>query len=115
MQYLPLQPTNTTALEFFPEPNSEPTCFGFDELNGWIRRYASKLHRSGLQRGDRVGLYLDNSAELIVALFGNHLLGLVTVPINPKTPQAEFGYVAEKAELRLCSASHPARPPVPRE
>ncbi len=111
MQYLPPQPATKTALEFFSEPDSEPVCFGFETLNNWVRRYASKLHRSGLQQGDRVGLYLTNSAELIVALFGNHLLGLITVPINPKTPPAEFRYVAEKAELSALVSS--ADSPVP--
>ncbi len=111
MQYLPLQAKSTTALEFFSQPNSAPARFSFDELNGWIQRYASKLHRSGLRKGDRVGLYLSNSAELIVALFGNHLLGLITVPINPKTPPAEFRYVAEKAELSALISS--ADSPVP--
>ena len=105
MQYLPLEPISTTALEFFSEPEVEPACFGFDALNCWIRRYASKLHHSGLRRGDRVGLYLSNSAELIVALFGNHLLGLITVPINSKTPPEEFRYVAEKAELSALISS----------
>ena len=111
MQYLPLEPTPTAALEFFSEPEVEPSCLGFDTLNSWIQRYASRLHRSGLRPGDRVGLYLSNSAELIVALFGNHLLGLITVPINPKTPEAEFRYVAEKAELSALVSSADA--PVP--
>lgn len=105
MQYLPLKHPPTTSLELFSEPEVEPTRLGFDALNSWIRRYASKLHHSGLQPGDRVGLYLGNSAELIVALFGNHLLGLITVPINPKTPPAEFRYVAEKAELSALISS----------
>ena len=111
MQYLPLGDPTTTSLELFSEPGVEPKRLGFDALNNWIRRYASKLHDSGLQRGDRVGLYLSNSAELIVALFGNHLLGLITVPINPKTPAEEFRYVAEKSDLSALISA--ADSPVP--
>ena len=112
MQYLPLEPSATTALEFFSEPQVEPTCYGFDALNNWIQRYAWKLQHSGLQRGDRVGLYLSNSAELIVALFGNHLLGLITVPINSKTTDEEFRYVARRAELSALVSSADAPLPL---
>jgi acyl-CoA synthetase (AMP-forming)/AMP-acid ligase II len=46
-------------------------------------RVANALLAEGLQRGDRVVLYCENSVEAVVAMFGIAKAGLVAVPINP--------------------------------
>ena len=83
----------------FSLPTSSSQRFTFQALNQWVQRYASLLHRSGIQAGDRVCLYLANSPQLIVALFGNHLLGAISVPVNSSTPSEEFRYLAEKSDF----------------
>ena len=99
MRYLPRSSRNRVALEFLPPSPSSSQRFTFQTLNKWVQRYASLLHRSGIRAGDRVCLFLSNSPQLIVALFGNHLLGVISVPVNSSTPSEEFNYVAGKAEI----------------
>ena len=99
MRYLPASSGGRVALEFFSLPPSSSQQFTFQALNQWVQRYASLLHRSGIRAGDRVCLYLANSPQLIVALFGNHLLGALSVPVNSSTPSEEFRYLAGKSDL----------------
>ena len=73
----------------------------------WAERYAALLHRRGIRAGDRVALHLPNSPELVVALFGNHLLGVVTVPVTSAATMQELGYVAERAEISGLVGSEP--------
>src|SRR5690606_36791215 len=72
--------------------------FSFNQLNQWVSNYASFLNRRGVGKGERVCLYLPNSLELVVALFGNHLLGVITVPVNPLCTREELEFVAREAE-----------------
>jgi acyl-CoA synthetase (AMP-forming)/AMP-acid ligase II len=46
-------------------------------------RVAHALLAEGLERGDRVLLYCENSVEAVVSMFGIAKAGLVAVPVNP--------------------------------
>ncbi|MGH9338608.1 MAG: class I adenylate-forming enzyme family protein [Acidobacteriota bacterium] len=98
MRYLPVTSNHRPILEFMPVCGL-PCHYSFDTLTRWIESYASLLYHSGIRRGDRVCLYLSNSPELIVALFGNHLLGAISVPVNSAATQEEVIYIAERAEI----------------
>jgi acyl-CoA synthetase (AMP-forming)/AMP-acid ligase II len=52
------------------------------ELDESATRFAGVLRRRGLGRGDRVGFYLPNRAELPIALLGAFKAGVVGVPVN---------------------------------
>lgn len=55
----------------------------YDDLNRQANRVAHGLRRRGVQRGDRVGLCLDRSAEMIVAMLGVLKAGAAYVPVDP--------------------------------
>ena len=99
MRYLHRKEETKSGLEFVSLPDSTCRYFSAYELKQWTELYASYLYRHGIRAGDRIGLYLPNCPELVVALFGNHLLGVVTVPVSPTTPFQEFEYLAGRAEL----------------
>src|ERR1041385_34097 len=42
----------------------------YADLNSRANRLAHALRELGVRRGDRVGLYLNNSVELVVGIFG---------------------------------------------
>lgn len=105
MRYLPVTSRKRIALEFFSDSQSSPECFTFESLNHWIERYASLLYSRGIRRGQRAGIFLPNSPELIVSLFGNHLLGVVTVPINPASSAEELSYMTRRAEISALISS----------
>jgi acyl-CoA synthetase (AMP-forming)/AMP-acid ligase II len=46
-------------------------------------RVANALHAQGLEPGDRVLLYCDNSVEALLTMIGIAKAGLVAVPVNP--------------------------------
>jgi acyl-CoA synthetase (AMP-forming)/AMP-acid ligase II len=50
---------------------------------------AARLARTGLCRGDAVGLIGSNTAEFVVALLGAARAGLVVAPLDPALPSSE--------------------------
>ena len=53
----------------------------YDELNRLANRFAHLCVRSGVARGDRVVIALDNCIELVAAYFGTMKAGAVAVPL----------------------------------
>ncbi|MGH1477919.1 MAG: acyl-CoA ligase (AMP-forming), exosortase A system-associated [Geminicoccales bacterium] len=76
----------------------------FGDLADAADRYAAVLRAHGLERGDRVAVYLPKSFEECVAIFGISLAGGVFVPINPllKAPQAK--HIVEDCKARFLIA-----------
>ena len=59
------------------------------------------MRGQGVAAGDRVGLYLGNRPELVVAYFGALRAGAVVVPINPALTAAEVAPLADHVGLTL--------------
>ena len=57
----------------------------YAHLDALSRRVASGLRRLGVAPGDRVGLLLDNSVEMVASLWAILRLGAVSLPFNPQT------------------------------
>ena len=81
-------------------------ALSFRDFEDRASRLAAGLHRLGVRRGDRVGVYLYNRPEFLETVYAAFKLGAVPVNMN-------FRYRAkELAELiRICGASavvHPA-------
>lgn len=54
----------------------------YEEVGTRVAGLADGLRQAGLQRGDRVGIYLDPSVPQVVSIFGISQAGGVFVPIN---------------------------------
>ncbi len=67
---------------------------------------ALSLHARGIRRGDRIALYLSNSVEFVVGLYGALLAGAVFMPINPLTRQDKLAYLLNDAEV-ACLLTEP--------
>ena len=72
--------------------------YTFAELNDAADHLASGLIRLGVSRGDRVAIYLENSAEAAISICGALRAGAVFVPINPTTKAQKLGYVIGDCE-----------------
>jgi long-chain acyl-CoA synthetase len=65
---------------------------------------ADFLIRNGLKKGDRVGVFLDNSPEAVISIFGIAAAGGVLVYINSATPVDRMGYILENCQPRFLIA-----------
>jgi long-chain acyl-CoA synthetase len=62
------------------------------------RRLARGLQDLGLERGDRVAVFMDNSASCATAIYGTLLAGGVFAVVNPQTKEEKLAYVLNDCE-----------------
>ncbi len=79
----------------------EERALTFGELDAQSNRIARAFQRLGLKRGDRIGFYLGNRVELILAHLANLKLGLVLVPMNTQYRDLEIMHMVNDAEPRV--------------
>lgn len=68
------------------------------ELDGAANRLSQLLQERGVERGDRVGLYLNNSAALVVAIFAVLKAGAVFVPVNRATKSEKLAFILNNCQ-----------------
>jgi amino acid adenylation domain-containing protein len=97
----------------------EGVTTSFGQVDRDSDRLACELQRSGVRRGDRVAVFMDNSAELAVSVFGILKAGAVFVIINPTTKSAKLSYILNDcsvaaiiAQPTLAGVLGPVRPEV---
>jgi acyl-CoA ligase (AMP-forming) (exosortase A-associated) len=72
----------------------------YHEVLKQVSGLAAGLRRMGIERGDRVGIYLDPSVELVISIFGISQAGSVFVPINGLLLADQVGHIAQDCEMR---------------
>ncbi|MBM4431246.1 MAG: long-chain fatty acid--CoA ligase [Chloroflexi bacterium] len=66
----------------------------YAQLNALADRFAASLQRLGVQKGDRVGVYVANCPQFIVGYYGALKAGAIVAPFNPL-------YAAREVEHQL--------------
>lgn len=84
-----------TALVFYGREIS------FRELRDATERLAAALAGLGLKKGDRVGLYLLNSPQFVIAYFAALKLGCTVTPISPVYTSHEVRFQLENSGARV--------------
>jgi long-chain acyl-CoA synthetase len=87
-------------------PDREAVVAGADrlayaELAGNALRLARALQDLGVGRGDRVAIYMDNSAGCATAVYAAMLAGGVFVVVNPQTKEDKLLYVLDDCEATV--------------
>ncbi|NUT93343.1 MAG: amino acid adenylation domain-containing protein [Saccharothrix sp.] len=82
----------------------------YRELDERSDALASGLRSRGVADGDRVGVCLERTAELVVTLLGVLKAGAAYVPTDPAYPADRLAYTAEDAGLRLVLTRLPEFP-----
>jgi len=72
----------------------------YGELEERSNQLAEFLVARGVRRMDRVGIYLQKSLELPIALFGILKAGGVYVPIDPQSPKKRLDFIVRDCGLR---------------
>ncbi|MFM9427417.1 long-chain acyl-CoA synthetase [Variovorax sp. GrIS 2.14] len=67
-------------------------------LHHAVCKCAAGLKQRGIGPGDRVALFMDNSAEFVIAIYACAWLGAVAVPISSRARAAEIAYSLNDAE-----------------
>jgi acyl-CoA synthetase (AMP-forming)/AMP-acid ligase II len=80
---------------------SEITYQQLDELSD---RFAAFLASRGLEKGDRVGVFLFNCPQFYIVFFGILKLGCIHVPVNPMFKEHEYLYEMGDADPRILVA-----------
>lgn len=66
---------------------------------------AGYLASKGISRGDKVALFMRNSAEFVYTVFALSKLGAVSVPINTFLKENELAYILEDSEAKALISS----------
>ena len=77
------------------------TTLSYAELWRDVTAFAAGLQRLGLQRGERVGIFLDKRIETVVSVFGTSAAGGVFVPINPVLRPKQVAYILADCGVRV--------------
>jgi acyl-CoA synthetase (AMP-forming)/AMP-acid ligase II len=73
----------------------------YGEVREQMMALAAALVRAGLQKGDRVGIWLPNCAEWVVACMGVQAAGGTIIPLNTRYKAGEVGYALNKSHARF--------------
>ena len=76
----------------------------YGELWSDVAAFGAGLRERGLERGDRVGIYLDKRIETVVSIFGTSAAGGVFVPVNPVL---KAGRSRTSSPTAACACSSP--------
>ena len=80
------------------------------ELDDRIARLASTLTANGVNRGDRVGIYLHKSIESMVAVHGILRAGAAYVPIDPLAPVDLVESIVADCDIQVLITHQPRKP-----
>jgi long-chain acyl-CoA synthetase len=113
LDWLPheIQPAYANAVEMFAATvRRNPTgpaihyfdrTFSFQEVDDLSSGFAAALIARGFQRGDRIGVYLQNVPQFAVVVAGAWKAGGVVVPLNPMLKERELRYYFADAGARF--------------
>jgi amino acid adenylation domain-containing protein len=63
-------------------------------------RLRDRLFAMGVERGDRIGLYLRKSADAVAAIFGVLKAGAAYVPVDPSAPVSRNAYIHDNCRVK---------------
>ena len=83
--------------------NDDKITYG--EIHKAADKLAAYLSEQGVKKGDKVALFLRNSAEFIYTIFAVSKLGAILVPINTFLKSEELSYILEDSGSSVLIAS----------
>ncbi|MEQ9618232.1 MAG: class I adenylate-forming enzyme family protein [Deltaproteobacteria bacterium] len=82
----------------------------YGDLGRMARNFSSYLLSKGIEKGDRVAIFLPNSVEFVAAFFGAASIGAVSVPINSVFKEEELGFYIEHSSPRILVTEERLKP-----
>jgi amino acid adenylation domain-containing protein len=79
----------------------EDAALTYHELNTRANQLAYRLRESGVAADDRVGIFLERSLEMVVAVLGVLKSGAAYVPMDPIYPPQRIQMMIEDSQMRV--------------
>lgn len=92
------------AAQFFPDKAAiifEDQTISYQELNASVNKLANAFMANGVQKGDRVVLYLPNIPEFIICYFAALKIGAIAVSANSMLKSFELEYLLNDSGAKL--------------
>ena len=77
----------------------------YGELNALCMRVGRQLVSLGVERLDRIGIFLEKRVETVAAMFGSSWADAVFVPINPQLKGEQVAYIMNDCNVRVLVTS----------
>ena len=77
------------------------TTLTYGELWEEVVAFGAGLAKLGLQRGERVAVFLDKRLETVTSIFGTSAAGGVFVPVNPVLKAKQVAYILNDCSVRV--------------
>jgi amino acid adenylation domain-containing protein len=94
----------TAAAKKYPKKTAV-SCQGeslsYAELEKLSNQLAALLIAKGIQKGDLIGLSVDRSREMLIALLGILKSGAAYIPLDPEYPQDRIEYMLEDSGAKM--------------
>ncbi len=75
--------------------------YTYAETNAWANRVANGLAQGfGINKGDKVGMYMLNCSEHVISIIAIHKCGGVQVPVNKDEKGERLAYVINYSDMR---------------
>ena len=75
--------------------------YRFDQVAEAVKRAAAGFQRLGIEKGDRIGLYLPNVPHYVAAYYGAMLAGATVVNFSPLYTVDELNHQVEDSGTKL--------------
>ena len=88
------------AAEFYPEKaaiNYYGHAISYRRMSEEIQSLAGALAAGGIQKGDRVAVYMQNTPHYIISFYAVMRANAVVVPVNPMNNEKELAFILEDA------------------
>lgn len=76
----------------------EDRTYSYREFNDEVNRLSNGLLALGLEKGNKIGLFMKNSDYFTIALYASWKAGLTVVPINFRLTASETNYILEQSD-----------------
>jgi acyl-CoA synthetase (AMP-forming)/AMP-acid ligase II len=83
--------------------------YSYGQFKNEAENLAKYLIHAGIRKGDKVAVYMDNSWQSVVSIYGATLAGAVFIVINPQTKADKLKYILNDSETKIIVSSQALR------
>ena len=73
----------------------------YSELNKRVNRLANAFIESGLKKGDKVAVFMENSIEIVEVFMATAKTGIIIVPINFRLASQDVEYIVKNSDAKI--------------